>query len=125
MTKPIALGRGFTPMYVTVVLDEEAYDSATKRHKKTRHAWADVANFHACCLFFEAQTGYAPFCIVYLAPRFRATHNGMALLAHEFVHCKQHCERVMSTRMDDETEAYYVQNLMLYAWPKIKKRRGK
>lgn len=119
--KNIELGRGFTPMYVTLVFNRKGYEKAAKRYPD-RLPFEQLEQFAACCAFFEAQKGFAPFCLVYVSPRFTADNvNSVALLAHEFIHCKQHCERVMGTTMDHETEAYYVQNLLLYALPKLKR----
>lgn len=121
--KPIRLGRGFTVMYVTVCLTEKAYLKAVKGRKD---AGPFPHELHASTTFFEARKHKAPFCVVTISP-FYLKHgsNVLAMLAHEFIHCKQWAEKTMGTTFDTETEPYYVQHLMQAAWVKIKPFAGR
>lgn len=117
----IHIGRGFTPMYVTVILTEKGWKRATKRYGHVEYPDND-----ASFTFFEAQDGYAAFGLITIKPRFRKNDKhgmGVALFAHECVHAMQYAQKCMQTEFDDETAAYYVQSLIQRSWSEIIKHR--
>lgn len=119
--KPIHLGRGFTPLFVTVCLTEKAWNRATKR---LADAPAYPMDLDASCTHFRGENGHGPCSIVTLNKEFQKKKKiavALGLLCHEMVHAKQFCERMMETTFDNETEAYYVQHLTNSAWEKIEK----
>jgi hypothetical protein len=119
----IYIGRGFTPMHVTVVLDKKGWKRATKRFDDAGPYPDDL---HASFTYFEGRDGYAPFGLITILPRFRKNDKkavGIALFTHECVHAMQYAQKCMVTVFDDETAAYYVQSLIQSAWPKIIKSR--
>jgi hypothetical protein len=119
--KPIHLGRGFTPLFVTVCLTEKAWKRATKT---LLDAPAFPHDLDASCTHFNGENGHSPCSIVTLNERYQSKKKmavAIGLLCHEMVHAKQFCESKMQTRFDDETEAYYIQHLTNAAWERIEK----
>lgn len=120
--KPIALGRGWTPLYVTVCLSEKAWRKALKGRRG--EACQFPSEMHASCTHFPAKGGLGPLSIITISPRYAKksqTDNILNLLAHEAVHVKQRAEEIMGTTFDHETEAYFVQGVAWAAWTRIKK----
>lgn len=123
--KPIRLGRGYTPVYVTVCLTAKAWKRATKHVENCPDFPADL---HASTTKFspEHMTGerFGPFAIITLNRRYLKRGITVAsLVAHEVVHCKQFAESFMGTTFDHETEAYYVQHLTAGIMRRIKRFR--
>lgn len=119
--KPIHLGRGFTPLFVTVCLTEKAWKRATK---KLRDVPPFPHELDASATHFSGDPGCAPTTLITLSPKFwkkKKAPIAIGLLCHEMIHAKQFCERQMQTTFDNETEAYYVQHLTNSAWYRIQK----
>jgi hypothetical protein len=121
--KPIRLGRGFTPVYIYVALTAKAWRKLTKGVKDCPDFPSEL---HASCTDFAPIDGQAPFAIITLNKRY--IKHGIvvgSLVAHEAVHCKQFCERMMRTTFDIETEAYYIQHIVQDVMKAIKPFRKK
>lgn len=118
--KPIRLGRGHTPLYVTICLTEKAWKRAIKGHSVQVEYPGRMHD--ASATHFPREGRFAPFTIICIKKRWiKKAEQALDLIAHEAVHCKQRCEELMQTTFDHESEAYYVQHIMGKAWHKIKR----
>jgi hypothetical protein len=119
--KPIYLGRGYTPVHVTVCLSAKAWAKATKGRGTTCDYPSDL---DASCTHFPADGKLGPASIITLSSAVRKrgdVQEIICLLAHEAVHVKQRCEELMGTTFDHETEAYLVQHIAGAAYRAIAK----
>jgi hypothetical protein len=120
--KPICLGRGWTPVYVTVCLSNKAWKRALKGRGEGAPDFP--AHMHASCTHFPGEGDLAPLSIITIGPEYQRTaeaENILNLLAHEAVHVKQRAEEIMGTTFDHETEAYFVQGVAWAAWQRVRK----
>ena len=120
--KPISLGRGWTPLYVTVCLSKEAWLKALKGRRKLAPEFP--SELHASCTHFPEKGSLGPLSIITVSPKYLKSveaDNILTLLAHEAVHVKQRAEEIMGTTFDHETEAYFVQGITWHAWVGISK----
>lgn len=119
--KPIRLGRGFTPLFVTVCLSKKAWAKATAT---LDDAPEYPGHLDGSATHFTGVNGNAPCSIVTISRRMQKEADAaliIGLLCHEMIHAKQFCEKEMSTQFDNETEPYYVQHLTNAAWDEINK----
>jgi len=127
--KPISLGRGWTPLYVTVCLTPKAWRKAIKGRRKEAPKYP--AELHASCTHFPAKGDMGPLSIITVSEQYLKTAesaNILNLLTHEAVHVKQRAEELMGTTFDHETEAYFVQGVAWHSWlgvERVLKKAGK